>query len=133
MQIKIELYKYILTYNVKNNKNRIEDKVLADSCEALIGFIYLDKGFQITEKIILSLWSDNIKNSVITEIDAKTKLQEYSLKKFKKLPIYKLISNILVQDINLYSKLVLNYIIQNYILLKENLKKMQNKMQLFCV
>ena len=90
---KIELYKYILTYNVKNNKNKIEDKVLADSCEALIGFVYLDKGFQITEKMILSLWSDNIKKSVITEIDAKTKLQELSLKKFKKLPIYKLISN----------------------------------------
>ena len=90
---KIELYKYILTYNVKNNRNKIEDKVLADSCEALIGFVYLDKGFQITEKMILSLWSDNIKKSVITEIDAKTKLQELSLKKFKKLPIYKLISN----------------------------------------
>ena len=73
--------------------NKIEDKVLADSCEALIGFVYLDKGFQITEKMILSLWSDNIKKSIITEIDAKTKLQEYSLKKFKKLPVYKLISN----------------------------------------
>ena len=34
-----------------------------------------------------------IKGSVITEIDAKTKLQEFSLKKFKKLPIYKIISN----------------------------------------
>ena len=43
--------------------------------------------------MILNLWSENIKKSVITEIDAKTKLQEYSLKKFKKLPIYKLISN----------------------------------------
>ncbi len=31
--------------------------------------------------------------SVITQIDAKTSLQEFSLKKFKKLPIYKLISN----------------------------------------
>ena len=90
---KIELYKYILTYNVKNNKNKIEDKVLADSCEALIGFVYLDKGFQATEKMILALWADNIKKSVITEVDAKTKLQELSLKKFKKLPIYKLISN----------------------------------------
>ncbi len=90
---KIELYKYILTYNVKNNKDKIEDKVLADSCEALIGFVYLDKGFQATEKMILSLWSENIKKSVVTEIDAKTKLQEFSLKKFKKLPVYKLISN----------------------------------------
>ena len=79
--------------NVKTNKNNIEDKVLADSCEALIGSIYLDKGFQSTEKVILNLWSENIKKSIITQIDAKTKLQEYSLKKFKKLPIYKLISN----------------------------------------
>ena len=90
---KLELHKYILTINVKSKKNIIEDKVLADGCEALIGSIYLDKGFQITEKVILHLWSNNIKNSIITQIDAKTKLQEYSLKKFKKLPIYKLISN----------------------------------------
>ena len=41
----------------------------------------------------MHLWSNNIKNSIITQIDAKTKLQEYSLRKFKKLPIYKLISN----------------------------------------
>ena len=90
---KINLQKYILTFNVKNKKSVIEDKVLADSCEALIGAIYLDKGFSITEKIILDLWLDQIKGSIITQIDAKTKLQELSLKKFKKLPIYKLISN----------------------------------------
>ena len=90
---KIELDKYILTFNLKNKKNLIEDKVLSDSCEALIGSIYLDQGFQIVEKVILNLWSDQIKNSIVTHIDAKTKLQEFSLKKFKKLPIYKVISN----------------------------------------
>ena len=90
---KINLDKFILTFNVKNNKQKIEEKVLADSCEALIGAIYLDKGFNIVEKVILDLWSDNIKNSIITQIDAKTKLQELSLRKFKKLPTYKLVSN----------------------------------------
>ena len=90
---KLDLQKYILTLNNKNKKYIIEDKVLADSCEALIGAIYLDKGFQITEKFILNNWSNHIKDSIITQIDAKTKLQEFSLKKFKKLPIYKLISN----------------------------------------
>jgi len=90
---KIELEKFILTLDTKNKKNSIEDKVLADGCEALIGSIYLDKGFQIVEKVILKLWSKHIENSVVTQIDAKTKLQEFSLKKFKKLPIYKLISN----------------------------------------
>tara|TARA_B100000035_G_scaffold299426_1_gene294105 strand:+ start:147 stop:815 length:669 start_codon:yes stop_codon:yes gene_type:complete len=90
---KINLDKYILTFNVNKRKQNIEDKVVADSCEALIGSIYLDKGFNIVEKIILDLWSKNIKDSVVTQIDAKTKLQEFSLKKFKKLPTYKLISN----------------------------------------
>ena len=89
----IGLQNYILTFATKRKKNFIEDKVLADSCEALIGSIYLDKGFNIAEKIILDLWSDHIKKSEITQIDAKTKLQEFSLKRFKKLPIYKLISN----------------------------------------
>ena len=90
---KINLDKFILTFNVKNNKQKIEEKVLADSCEALIGAIYLDKGFNVVEKVILDLWSDNIKNSIITQIDAKTKLQELSLRRFKKLPTYKLVSN----------------------------------------
>jgi len=90
---KIELEKYILTFNPKNKKIKIEDKVVSDSCEALIGAIYLDKGFSICEKIILELWKNKISESVVTPIDAKTKLQELSLKKFKKLPIYKLISN----------------------------------------
>ena len=90
---KLQLERYILIFNPKNKKKIIQDKVLADACEALIGAIYLDKGYQYTEKFILNLWSEHIKDSVITRIDAKTKLQEYSLKTLKKLPIYKLISN----------------------------------------
>ena len=90
---KIELEKYVLTFNLGNKKSAIEDKVLSDSCEALIGAVYLDQGFSAAEKVILNLWSKQIKNSVVTHIDAKTKLQEFSLKKFKKLPLYKVISN----------------------------------------
>ena len=90
---KLELQKFILTFNLSYKTKIIEDKVLADSCEALLGAIYLDRGFSTVEKIILDLWSTQIKQSVITQIDAKTKLQEFSLKKFKKLPTYKIISN----------------------------------------
>ena len=89
----LELDKFILTFDFNKTKRNIEDKVIADSCEALIGSIYLDKGYQVVEKVILELWNNHIKKSVITHVDAKTKLQEFSLKKFKKLPIYKLISN----------------------------------------
>ena len=90
---KLELEKFILTFDSRKKKNDIENKLLSDSCEALIGSIYYDKGFSVVEKIILNLWSKHIKDSVITQVDAKTKLQEYSLKKYKRLPIYKLISN----------------------------------------
>ena len=90
---KIELEKYILILNPKNKKITIEDKIVADCLEALIGAIYLDKGLNFTEKFILDQWSDHITASVVTQIDAKTKLQEHSLRFFKVLPSYKLISN----------------------------------------
>ena len=89
----INLEKYILTFNPNNKKIKIEDKIISDSCEALIGAIYLDKNLVVAEKVILDLWKNHIKGSVITQIDAKTKLQELALKNFKKLPTYKLISN----------------------------------------
>ena len=72
---KIELEKYILVFNPKNKKLVIEDKVVADCLEALIGAVYLDKGLNFTEKFILNLWSEHIIASVETQIDAKTKLQ----------------------------------------------------------
>jgi ribonuclease III len=89
----INLEKYILIFNPKNKNIIIENKVIADCLEALIGALFLDKGMNITEKIILRLWKNHINASVVTQIDSKTKLQEYSLKVFKVLPTYKLISN----------------------------------------
>ena len=91
---KMKLEKFILTFNPNNKKIKIEDKIISDCCEALIGAIYLDNGLVITEKVILNLWKHKIKESVVTQIDAKTKLQELALKNFKILPTYKLISNI---------------------------------------
>ena len=88
----IDLEKYILVGN-KNKKNKIETKILADSIEALIGAIFYDKGLEGSEKFILNMWKSFISSSEETIIDSKTKLQEYSLKKFKLLPIYKLVSS----------------------------------------
>jgi ribonuclease-3 len=88
----IGLEKFILVGN-KNSKTKVENKIIADSIEALIGAIYYDKGFDVSEKFILKFWKNFINLSAETIIDPKTKLQEYSLKKFKSLPIYKLISS----------------------------------------
>ena len=88
----IKLENFILILGNKK-KMKIEDKIISDSCEALIGAIYLDQGIKNVEKVILRLWDKDLKASIITFVDSKTKLQEYSLKKYKKLPIYKLIQN----------------------------------------
>ena len=88
----IHLEKFIFVGNSKQKINRIEDKIISDTCESLIGAVYLDKGIDFVEKFILGLWKKHISLSQQTYVDPKTKLQEYSLKKFKVLPIYKLIS-----------------------------------------
>ena len=88
----IGLEKFILVGN-KDAKAKVENKIIADSIEALIGAIYYDKGFEVSEKFILKMWKNFINLSVETIVDSKTKLQEYSLKKFKSLPIYKLVSS----------------------------------------
>ena len=88
----IGLEKFILLGN-KNSKSKVENKILADSIEALIGAIYYDKGFDTVEKFILNNWKNFINSSKEIIIDSKTELQEYSFKKFKLLPIYKLVSS----------------------------------------
>ena len=73
--------------------NKIEDKIISDACEALIGAIYIDQGFDTVEKFIIRFWKTHIETNITNQIDSKTKLQEYALKKFKILPKYKLYSN----------------------------------------
>ena len=89
----LRIQEFILIGNSKKNNRQIENKIISDSCEALIGAIYLDKGFDFVEKFILKVWKKYIISSKITTIDSKTRLQEYSLKKYKSLPVYKLLTN----------------------------------------
>ena len=89
----LNLKEFIITGNAKTRNNIVENKIISDCCEALIGAIYLDKGFEVSKSFILKLWKNLINDAETTFIDAKTQLQEYSLKNYKILPIYKLISN----------------------------------------
>ena len=89
----LNLREFVITANYKSSKNIIENKIISDCCEALIGAIYLDKGFEVSKSFILKLWNNLINDTETTFIDAKTQLQEYSLKKFKILPSYKLVSS----------------------------------------
>ena len=88
----LNLQEYILIKN-SNNKTNIENKVLSDCLESVIGCIYLDQGLEVAEKFIIKNWRKYLNKSLITERDSKTQLQEYSLKTYKLLPVYKLLDN----------------------------------------
>ena len=89
----LNLKEFVITGNSKSSKNIVENKIISDCCEAIIGAIYLDRGFEVSKIYILKQWKNLIENAETTFVDAKTRLQEYSLKNFKTLPIYKLVSN----------------------------------------
>tara|TARA_B100001248_G_scaffold17733_1_gene11763 strand:- start:20190 stop:20855 length:666 start_codon:yes stop_codon:yes gene_type:complete len=85
---KLNIKKYVYIGSSNKNLDRSADKIISDTLEALVGAIYLDGGIKPSERFILNFWESYLDKSVITLIDSKTKLQEYSLKKFKKLPKY---------------------------------------------
>ena len=85
---KINLKKFILLGSSHKKLERSADKISSDCLEAIVGAIYLDGGLKSVEKFILNFWDEFLLKSTITLIDSKTKLQEFSLKKFKELPKY---------------------------------------------
>ena len=85
---KINLKKFILLGASHKKLERSADKIISDCLEAVVGAIYLDGGFKHSVKFIDYFWGPFFDVEASNQQDPKTKLQEYSLKKFKKLPKY---------------------------------------------
>ena len=90
----IELDKYIILGNLYKKDMEFNEKILSDACEALVGAIFIDRGYDYTKRYVLLLWSKNLNKSNVTIVDSKTQLQEYSLRMYKKLPKYNLVNSI---------------------------------------
>jgi ribonuclease-3 len=92
----IQLGKFLyLSKGEEKNGGRSNPSILADAFEALIGAIFLDRGFkptqQFIEKFLLGeVLAALVKNRVYSS--AKNKLQEYLQNQYKKLPKYKVIN-----------------------------------------
>ena len=71
--------------DLTSNKNSI----YADALESLIGFIYLSKGLEFTRDIVLNIWQDEL--DTLPQKDPKTFIQEYSQRRNKIIPSYKLL------------------------------------------
>jgi len=89
----IGVQNYIIMGNQKNKITKKDKKILSDCCEAIIGAIYVDRGYDFVKSFVLKIWKKNIDKSDITVLDSKTKLQEYSLKSYRKLPLYRLMNS----------------------------------------
>ena len=89
----IDIKDFIIMGDSKKKIIRKDEKILSDTCEAIIGAIYIDRGYNYVKEFVLRLWEKDIKKSHVTVLDPKTQLQEYSLKLYKKLPVYRFLNS----------------------------------------
>lgn len=69
---------------------RFKPSILADTMEALIGAMYLDAGYAVTDAMVMRLLGERLRDSARGpgEEDYKTRLQEYCAQTFEELPSY---------------------------------------------
>lgn len=86
---KINLANYIkLSQSELKTGGREKSQIIANAFESLIGAIYLDGGFDVVKKLVIGL----IESTSYDFTDYKSLIQQYCQKKYKTLPVYKLIS-----------------------------------------
>ncbi|MGO9545900.1 MAG: ribonuclease III [Rhodomicrobium sp.] len=68
---------------------RKKDVILADACEALLGAIQVDSGFEAAEAVVRRLWGPLVVTAATPAPDAKTALQEYAQSQKRGLPEYR--------------------------------------------
>ena len=74
-----------------NSKGNEKKSILADACESLIGAIYTDSGYEESRKFIFKFWNKEFESLDSNLVDPKSFLQEWTLKRYKELPEYKLL------------------------------------------
>ena len=89
----LNVQNHIIIGNLKKKVTKRDEKILSDCCEAIIGAIYIDRDFETVKNYILKAWKKFIDKTIVTILDPKTKLQEFSLKKYKKLPLYRVVNS----------------------------------------
>lgn len=57
---------------------RRKEALLADAMEAVIAAVYLDAGFDVARRLVVTLWGDRITNVETDARDPKTALQEWA-------------------------------------------------------
>lgn len=72
-------------------KGREKDSTLADTLEAIIGAVFLDSNYETTEKILLAIFAEDMKDDFKVE-NYKGKLQEICEKRYRCKPVYQIVA-----------------------------------------
>lgn len=68
-----------------------QDNLLADCMEAIIGAIFLDKGYIACQEVVTALWGDRIYTLSQPPVDSKTALQEWAQARALPVPKYEIV------------------------------------------
>lgn len=92
MAQQLDIVKYIkLTPGAEAEGTREKEAVQADVCEAIIGAMYLDAGYETVEEFICKHWSQLLDGEHNVVKDSKTLLQEWCQARGTELPKYEVV------------------------------------------
>jgi ribonuclease-3 len=78
----------VLSESEAGSGGREKETILADACEALLGAIFLEAGYDKAREIVRKHWSGRLEASLIDAADAKSVLQEWAQGQGLDLPEY---------------------------------------------
>ena len=78
----------VLSEGEADSGGRAKLTILADACEALLGAVFLDKGFEAARKVVQRLWQPRMGNEARDRPDPKSALQEWAQGLGLVIPVY---------------------------------------------
>jgi len=78
----------VLSESEAGSGGRDKETILADACEALLGAIFLEAGYETAREIVRAHWGHKLKASPTEAADAKSALQEWAQGQGLDLPQY---------------------------------------------
>ena len=78
----------VLSRGEEEAGGRANPGLLADACEAVIGALFADAGFEVAQAFVRGAWTSLMDEAAAPPKDAKTALQEWAQGRGKKLPVY---------------------------------------------
>lgn len=82
----------ILSDSEAQSGGREKVTILADACEAILGALFLEAGFDVARDIVRKHWGPRLEALPIASVDPKSALQEWAQAQGLNLPIYREIS-----------------------------------------